>query len=480
MLRLKNLNEQQGAALHCDQEFKWQCGPSLSRLRRLPNLEITDRKTKASGQRDTGDIKNDPPTAQGKAFLNAVDQKTVDFEEYYNMDMAGKGTGYDAYGKAIEYAKELKQKHDASIVHLTDSGFEQSLHRRLLKAILSRDGVDIDDTRDKFTIKKEAQESKKMIRDCYREDRMNRRREEQSNPIQIDKKSKEKIYKKQVSSQHILSELFKGGVEKRDERQQDKVVQIVSTTQKLAQERVYTKMRTHWSEASATVKAEAKKPDCIVPAPPGRPAYMNLLNYQAKNLMKQSKFKSNCPDHLMEKTGPALQDTLNASQVHQRTLISLNELHSKCDKACPQERRLRLGSQSATFGPRKRPGQYIGSYKAFRKEIRTLTRTQRKVDQLYKIVKETIEDVTEEHKSIKRENQLLREEQERAAKRKSLGTGKKTNRTHGTTQRTQGTVTNHTSPRRLHDDARASAGDEYSHEPGDAFSSQIQREGASP
>lgn len=146
------------------------------------------------------------------------------------MDMAGKGTGYDAFGKAMEYAKDLKRKHEGSIVHHTDSGFEESVHRRLLKAVLSRDGVDIDDTRDKFTIKKEAEESRNMIRDCYREDRMNRRRNEQSKPIQIDRKSKQKIYNKQLSAQHILSGLFKEGVERRDEKQQSREVQIVTAT----------------------------------------------------------------------------------------------------------------------------------------------------------------------------------------------------------------------------------------------------------
>lgn len=52
--------------------------------------------------------KNVPPTAQGEAFLKSVDQKIIDFEEYYKMDMAGKGTGYNAYAEAIGYAKDLK------------------------------------------------------------------------------------------------------------------------------------------------------------------------------------------------------------------------------------------------------------------------------------------------------------------------------------------------------------------------------------
>ena len=112
------------------------------------------------------------------------------------MDQAGKGTGYDAYGEAIDNAKDLRKKHDESIVHQTDSGFEESLHRRLLKAILKREGIDLDDTRDKFTIQQEAKESKKMIKDCFKEDKVNRKRIEESKPIQIEKKSKEKIYKK--------------------------------------------------------------------------------------------------------------------------------------------------------------------------------------------------------------------------------------------------------------------------------------------
>merc|ERR1712086_638580 len=99
--------------------------------------------------------------------------------------MAGKGTGYDAYGEAIENAYDLKVKHDMSIVQHTDTGLEQTIHRRLLKAIMSREGIDIDDLRDKFTIEKEAAESKKMIRDCYKEDRKNRERDDQAKPIQI-------------------------------------------------------------------------------------------------------------------------------------------------------------------------------------------------------------------------------------------------------------------------------------------------------
>lgn len=31
------------------------------------------------------------------------------------MDQAGKGTGYDAYGKAINFAFALKKKHDKNI-----------------------------------------------------------------------------------------------------------------------------------------------------------------------------------------------------------------------------------------------------------------------------------------------------------------------------------------------------------------------------
>lgn len=159
---------------------------------------------------------------------------------------------------------------------------------------------------------------------------------------------------------------------------------------------------------------------------------MSLLNYQAKSLMKQSKFNTQCPDGVLGKAGLTLQDTLDTSSRHQKTLISLNELHRKCDKQCPKERRLRLSCASATSGPQRR-GQVMGSYKAFRKEIRTLTKTQKKVDELYKLVKDTIETVTEEHKSIKRENQLLREAEERAAKAKSLGAGKKTTRGLGAT-----------------------------------------------
>jgi len=149
MLRLKNVNEQQGAQ---DQEFKWQCGPTLSSLRNMPNIEVPPKK-KAADKKPEDQW---PRTDQGEAFLSSVDQKTIDYEEYYKMDMAGRGTGYDAFGKAINFARELKRKHDESINHVTDTGFaedmDESMYKRLLKALLARDGIDIDDTRDKFTI----------------------------------------------------------------------------------------------------------------------------------------------------------------------------------------------------------------------------------------------------------------------------------------------------------------------------------------
>lgn len=92
-------------------DFKWQCGPSLAKLKDLPTLkmnfeELLENFGKKNDEDD--DVKTVPPTAQGKAFLNSVDQKIIDFEQFYKMDMAGKGTGYDAYGEAIENARDLK------------------------------------------------------------------------------------------------------------------------------------------------------------------------------------------------------------------------------------------------------------------------------------------------------------------------------------------------------------------------------------
>lgn len=74
--------------------------------------------------------------------------------------MAAKGTGYDAYRDAIKNAADLKKKHDECIIHKVDTGLCSSLDHRMLRATLMREGVDIDDTRDKFTVAHEAHQSR--------------------------------------------------------------------------------------------------------------------------------------------------------------------------------------------------------------------------------------------------------------------------------------------------------------------------------
>ena len=59
------------------------------------------------------------------------------------------------------------------------------MYNRLMKAVFARQGIDIDDKRDKFTIEKEIEESKQMIRDCYREERLRKKKEEQQKNVRI-------------------------------------------------------------------------------------------------------------------------------------------------------------------------------------------------------------------------------------------------------------------------------------------------------
>ena len=56
-----------------------------------------------------------------------------------------------------------------------------------------------------------------------------------------------------------------------------------------------------------------------------------------------------------------------------------------------------------------------------------LNRTQRQIDKLQNIVKETIEDVADERKKMKRENQRIRAEEEIADKKKSMQLSRKNN-----------------------------------------------------
>ena len=96
-------------------------------------------------------------------------------------------------------------------------------------------------------------------------------------------------------------------------------------------------MRTHWKNNASTSKND--QPTSIIPGVTGKPAYMNLLNYQTRNL-EQKRFNSNDPSRELNQL--KLEDTLDASSIHQQTLISINKLNKKCDKECPRERRLKL------------------------------------------------------------------------------------------------------------------------------------------
>ena len=55
-----------------------------------------------------------------------------------------------------------------------------------------------------------------MIKDCFREEKMRKKKEEQQKNVRIKNKSKENIKFKQMSAQHTISELFKRGIENRD------------------------------------------------------------------------------------------------------------------------------------------------------------------------------------------------------------------------------------------------------------------------
>jgi len=108
---------------------------------------------------------------------------------------------------------------------------------------------------------------------------------------------------------------------------------------------------------------------------------------------------------------------LNTSLNNYNALQQLNELHTKCDKVCPGERRLEVGSQGATFAPPKAAGQGVGSYKAFRQELKTITQTQKKVDEMYKLVNNSLEELAEEYQEIQRQNKKRRAEEDQAVSR---------------------------------------------------------------
>jgi len=97
---------------------------------------------------------------------------TVDFADFHTMKQLGKGTGYDAQGEAKVFKNQVKEDRKRKIKSVIDTGCikdaSETIFRRLRRAQLAKEGIDMDDKRDKVMIAKEKQETKQLVKDCFK------------------------------------------------------------------------------------------------------------------------------------------------------------------------------------------------------------------------------------------------------------------------------------------------------------------------
>ena len=80
---------------------------------------------------------------------------TVDFIEFQNTTMAAKGTGFQPEAEAKKIKQIVARDKSAKMKSLTDTGRSESMFKRQYRVIKAKQGIDIDDKRDKFEMRKE-------------------------------------------------------------------------------------------------------------------------------------------------------------------------------------------------------------------------------------------------------------------------------------------------------------------------------------
>ena len=80
----------------------------------------------------------------------------------------------------------------------------ETIFKRLRRAQLAKEGIDMDDKRDKVMIAKEKQETKQLVKDCFKMAQRSLKEKEAAKTIRIRPRTKEHIQDKQPMSLSTL------------------------------------------------------------------------------------------------------------------------------------------------------------------------------------------------------------------------------------------------------------------------------------
>lgn len=91
--------------------------------------------------------------------------------------MAAKGTGFQPGAEARKIKQQALQDKKARLKAITDSGRTDTMFQRQFKAMRAKEGIDVNDDRDKFTILKEKKETEKLVKMCIRKFQKRKKKE---------------------------------------------------------------------------------------------------------------------------------------------------------------------------------------------------------------------------------------------------------------------------------------------------------------